>query len=70
MIDSIARSIERKGSSTITCRVTSYKMFANLHDLAGKGNLEGVQKFLRTSAAKVNKTNRDGQTALHLAARG
>lgn len=45
-------------------------MFDSLHDLAGKGNLEGVQKFLRSSAAKINKTNRDGQTALHLAARG
>jgi len=42
----------------------------NLHDVAGKGNLEGVRKYLKSSAAKVNNTDRDGQTALHLAARG
>lgn len=45
-------------------------LMANLHDLARKGDVEGVRKFLKRSAAKVNNTNRDGQTALHLCAKG
>lgn len=42
----------------------------NLHDLASKGDVEGVRKFLQKSASKVDKTNRDKQTALHCAAKG
>lgn len=49
---------------------TAVAGMVNLHDVAGKGNLEAVRKFLKCSAAKVNNTDRDGQTALHSAARG
>ncbi|CAN0407421.1 unnamed protein product, partial [Ectocarpus fasciculatus] len=42
----------------------------NLHDLANKGDLEGVRKFLAKSAAKINNTDKAGQTPLHLAAKG
>lgn len=42
----------------------------NFHDLASKGDLEGVRKFLTRSAAKINNTDKAGQTPLHLAAKG
>ncbi|CAM9644552.1 unnamed protein product [Ectocarpus sp. 12 AP-2014] len=42
----------------------------NLHDLASKGDLEGVRKFLTRSAAKINNTDKAGRTPLHLAAKG
>lgn len=42
----------------------------NTHDLASKGDVEGIRKFLQKSASKVDKKNRDGQTALHCAAKG
>lgn len=58
-----------RGRATLPS-TSSHRAMVNLHDLAGKGNLEGVRKFLRSSAAKVNQANRDGQTALHSAARG
>ena len=41
-----------------------------LHDAAGKGDIEAVRTFLSRYAAQVNQTNRNGQTALHLAAKG
>lgn len=58
------------------CTFISYRMrplsspMVDLHELASKGKVEEVRKFLGRHAAKVNKTNRDGQTALHLAAKG
>lgn len=42
----------------------------NLHDLASKGDLEGVRKSLARSAAKINNADKAGQTPLHLAAKG
>lgn len=42
----------------------------NAHELASKGDVEGVRKFLQKSASKVDKKNRAGETALHCAAKG
>lgn len=45
-------------------------LMTSLHKLASKGDVEGVRKFLKKSAAKVNSTDSDGQTALHCGAKG
>lgn len=55
---------------TVGSSCGALRAMVDLHNLASKGDVEGVRKFLRSHAAKVNKTNRDGQTALHCCAKG
>lgn len=50
--------------------VKLHGLMADLHKLASKGDVDGVRAFLKRSAAKVNSTDSDGQTALHCGAKG
>lgn len=49
---------------------SSQVLMVDLHKLALEGDTEGVRKFVTKSSSKVDKKNRDGQTALHCCAKG